>query len=298
MVMNDTAQESRGLSDLSQEERLRIIYSDQWIGYGVANRTLATLESMIEHPRRVRMPNFLIIGPTNNGKTMIIEKFRRMHPPSISPGRRYDVIPVVALQMPSEPTTSRFYSAILNSINMPDLGLRTAAAFEQTAIRTLKYICTKILIIDEIHNLLTGSVAKQREFLNLLRFIGNELQVPIVAAGTKDAYLAIRTDPQLENRFEPIVLQTWKDDVEFARLLASFVSIMPLKKPSNIRTKEARRLILERTEGTIGEIATLIRRAAALAITSQQECIDFDLLSSVDYLGPTARRRVYEGIKL
>ncbi len=26
------------------------------------------------------MPNLLLIGPTNNGKTMIIEKFRRAHP--------------------------------------------------------------------------------------------------------------------------------------------------------------------------------------------------------------------------
>jgi hypothetical protein len=134
------------------------------------------------------------------------------------------------------------------------------------------------------------------EFLSLLRFLGNELQIPIVAVGTKDAYLAIRTDPQLENRFEPAVLPVWKDDVEFARLLASFVSILPLQKPSNILSKEARASILERTEGTIGEISTLLRRAAELAITSQQEFIDLDLLSSVNYLGPTARRRIYEGV--
>ncbi|MDQ3232892.1 MAG: TniB family NTP-binding protein [Pseudobdellovibrionaceae bacterium] len=159
-----------------------------------ANSTLATLASLIEHPGRTRIPNFLIIGPTNNGKTMIIEKFRRMHPPSVSPGHKYDLIPVVAMQMPAEPTTSRFYAAILNTLNMPDLGIRTTTAFEQATIRTLKYVRTKVLIIDEIHNLHTGSVSKQREFLNLLRFIGNELRLAIVAAGTKDAYLAIRTE--------------------------------------------------------------------------------------------------------
>ena len=58
----------------------------------------------------------------------------------------------------------------------------------------------KFFIIDEIHNILAGSTHKQREFLNILRFLGNELQLPIVGVGIKDAYLAIRSDDQLENR--------------------------------------------------------------------------------------------------
>ena len=33
----------------------------------------------MNHPKRQRMPNLLIVGPTNNGKSMIIEKFKRMH---------------------------------------------------------------------------------------------------------------------------------------------------------------------------------------------------------------------------
>ncbi|MBP6918808.1 MAG: TniB family NTP-binding protein [Legionellaceae bacterium] len=37
------------------------------------------LEALISHPKRQRMPNLLIVGPTNNGKSMIIEKFRRTH---------------------------------------------------------------------------------------------------------------------------------------------------------------------------------------------------------------------------
>jgi hypothetical protein len=40
------------------------------------------------------MPNLLLIGPTNNGKSMIIEKFRRGHPPSS--GAEEEQIPVLA----------------------------------------------------------------------------------------------------------------------------------------------------------------------------------------------------------
>ncbi len=67
-----------------------------------------------------------------------------------------------------------------------------------------------MLIIDEIHNSLGGQNNKQREFLNLLRLIGNELKIPLICVGTKDAYLAIRSDTQLENRFELFVLQDGK----------------------------------------------------------------------------------------
>ncbi|WP_435826556.1 TniB family NTP-binding protein [Nonomuraea dietziae] len=44
------------------------------------------------------------------------------------------------------------------------------------------------------------------EPLNLPRFLGNELRIPLVGAGTRDADLAIRSGGQLENRFAPFVL--------------------------------------------------------------------------------------------
>lgn len=38
------------------------------------------MEVLYTFPVRQRMPNLLLVGPTNNGKSMIIEKFRRTHP--------------------------------------------------------------------------------------------------------------------------------------------------------------------------------------------------------------------------
>lgn len=82
----------------------------------------------------------------------------------------------------------------------------------QPALRPLRPDCplallraceTRLLIIDELHNLLGAYPRRQRELLNGLRFLGNELKIPLVCLGTKDAYLAIRSDDQLENRFHP-----------------------------------------------------------------------------------------------
>ncbi|WP_425285102.1 TniB family NTP-binding protein [Arthrobacter crystallopoietes] len=42
--------------------------------------------------------------------------------------------------------------------------------------------------------------------------------------GTREAYLAIRSDDQLENRFEPVTLPLWEADADLLSLLASFGS--------------------------------------------------------------------------
>src|SRR6478752_298667 len=67
---------------LPADQRLAVIHADRWIGYPRANQALARLEALLAWPTRQRMPNMLLIGPTNNGKSMIIEKFRRAHPPT------------------------------------------------------------------------------------------------------------------------------------------------------------------------------------------------------------------------
>jgi Cdc6-like AAA superfamily ATPase len=186
---------------LSPEERIAKLYGDYWIGYGRATQALKKLEDLLHFPKRIRMPNMLFIGPTNNGKTMIVEKFRRQHLPYESEDRNHEIVPVLMVQMPSAPTIQRFYSAILTALGSPIVTYSSTTKSEAVALKLLKVTQVKILIIDEIHNLLAGRIDKQHEFLNVLRFLGNELQVSIVGVGIKDAYLAIRTDDQLENRY-------------------------------------------------------------------------------------------------
>jgi len=273
-------------------ERIQRIRSDRWIGYPKAISAIEKLEGLLNWPSKQRMPNLLIVGPTNNGKSMIIEKFRRTHPPINE--RDSEKIPVVSVQMPSEPSIKRFYSALLVAIGAPIRPRQQLAELEQQALRLLRTVKVRMLVIDELHNIMAGAGSSQREFLNLLRFLGNELRVPLVGLGTKEAYLAIRTDDQLENRFEPMVLPAWKEGKEFESLLASFVAILPLRRPSFIATSDMARYLLARTEGTIGELAQLLICAAIAAIETGEESITSRTLSLADYEGPTERRRAFE----
>ncbi|ELQ6671774.1 TniB family NTP-binding protein, partial [Escherichia coli] len=250
------------------------------------------LEALYAWPNKQRMPNLLLVGPTNNGKSMIVEKFRRTHPASSDADQEH--IPVLVVQMPSEPSVIRFYVALLAAMGAPLRPRPRLPEMEQLALALLRKVGVRMLVIDELHNVLAGNSVNRREFLNLLRFLGNELRIPLVGVGTRDAYLAIRSDDQLENRFEPMMLPVWEANDDCCSLLASFAASLPLRRPSPIATLDMARYLLTRSEGTIGELAHLLMAAAIVAVESGEEAINHRTLSMAVYTGPSERRRQFE----
>jgi hypothetical protein len=283
---------SREVAQLPVGERLDRIRADRWIGYPAAVQAVERLEMLFRWPRKQRMPNLLLVGPTNNGKSMVIERFRRQHPPVTEAAREH--IPVVCMQMPSEPSELRFYTALLSAIGAPSRPQQRLPEVERLALSLLRQVGVRMLVIDELHNVLAGRGEKRREFLNLLRFLGNELHIPLVGVGTRDAYLAVRSDDQLENRFEPFVLPLWEVGDETRSLLARFSAPFPLRSPSSIDTEDIARYLLARSEGTIGELARLLTAAAIAAVESGEERINRRTLTMAEYIGPSERRRLFE----
>jgi hypothetical protein len=111
--------QAQALAMLPAAERIKRIRAERWIGYTCACRAIAELEDLFLWPPKQRMQNMLLIGPTNNGKSMIIEKFRRQHLPQISSDGSKEIVPVLVVQMPSEPTIARFYTMLLCAMNAP-----------------------------------------------------------------------------------------------------------------------------------------------------------------------------------
>lgn len=286
----------REVAMLPDEQRISYVRGDRWIGYTRAGAALQKLEELFVWPSKQRMPNLLLIGPTNNGKSMIVEKFRRQHNGEARGTRNNEVIPVVVVQMPSEPSVSRFYGMLLAGIGAPMRKQARLVELEQVALRLLREVRVRVLVIDELHNILSAKENIRRQFLNLIRFLGNELRIPIVGVGTREAYLAIRSDPQLENRFEPMPLPVWEEGEDLLKLLSSFSSMMPLKKRSSIATEEMSKYVLSRTDRTIGEIAKLLIAATLVAIETGEEAINQKTLAQAEYKSPNERRQMYERV--
>jgi predicted ATPase len=95
------------------DRRIRAILSDCWVHYPRANQILRILNRLLEHPRTTRMPSIAVYGDSGIGKTMIMEKFRRDHPPHFDPEAGIERTPALALQMASKPGERRLYAQIV-----------------------------------------------------------------------------------------------------------------------------------------------------------------------------------------
>ena len=166
------------------------------------------------------------------------------------------------------------------------------AAKQDTAVRIMRATGARLLVIDELHNLLSGTALQQRRLLNVLRWLGNELQIPLVGVGTPEALRAIRSDEQLVNRFEPFALPLWTDDDEYRRLLSTLEAVLPLRKPSHLADPAMAGRILTAAEGVLGEIIAMIVRSAVVAVDSGTETISARMIERASFIRPSERRRV------
>ncbi|MGR9285861.1 TniB family NTP-binding protein [Rhizobium johnstonii] len=266
----------RQYAEMEIEERVAWIRADRWLETADARSALGRLEDLLSYPPRDRMPCLLLYGDTGMGKTKIIRKFLRDHQPVFDRGTGVTSMPVVAMQMPAEPVERDVYGELLNSMSAP--GPTGDATFRlKTTCRTLmRKMGVRMLIIDEIHAMLTETYRQQRIFLNVIRFMANDLKVPLICAGTDLARQALLTDPQLAERFEAFHLKRWSNTQQFAQLLASLGSILPLREPSQLGSAAVRRKVLDMTDGVTVRIFRLIETVAVEAVRTGAEAITLD----------------------
>jgi len=290
--MNDDhlSPKTRELLERPMEERIAHIQKDSWIPYSHANKVLQQLEDLLKHPKCDRMPNLAITAPTNNGKTRLMKHFLSLHQ-AVESSSGTITAPVFYVQCPGFPDESRLYSAIL--LKLCKKVRPTAPGQEKLVLvlDALSKIEIRILALDEVNFAEVGTAAKQKRFLNALRYLANELRISIVCLGTEEMMRVIRSVPSVENRFPPVALPPWQTDHEFRKLLASFEKIIPLKYPSHLQdstTLTAK--LLTRSEGTIGELKMLLAAAARDAMRNGTERITEEIIDGCNYVSPSARR--------
>ena len=276
---------------LPLDERVRYLQISRWICYDYAEAILKDLQELLEHPKVLRMPNLLVWGDTNCGKTAIIDRFCQRYPLRQNGEEEADVVPVLYIQAPPIPDERRFYSLILDKLRVPHKTNERADRMMCQILKMFPKLGVRMLIVDEIHHILAGNLQRQRAFLNVIKYLGNEAVIPIVGVGTISALNALQTDAQLANRFEPRNLPRWRLDTRYRQLLASFEYVLPLAEESNLTEKEMATKLLDMSGGTIGELSKLIRRAAIETIRQGREKISLSLLEEVQWIPPDVRNR-------
>lgn len=154
--------------------RLATIRGDRWIGFDRARIVLDRLSALMETPRQTRMPGLLVYGGSGIGKTMIATRMASQYPSTYDAESGVTSTPLLLLQAPPAPDERRFYEHVLTKIGAPMAGRPPVSTLEVRALCHLRDMGLRMIMIDEVHNLLAGSFREQRRFLNMLRFLSND----------------------------------------------------------------------------------------------------------------------------
>ena len=282
---------ARALLDGSDENRILAIEEGSWIPYQRAVEILQRMEELLNYPRVTRMPNMLLVAPSNNGKSSILKRFMFRFPTDPNIAGDAIVAPVVLVEAPSTPDTDDLYCRILQALSVPyKPSAKVKEKYHQVKTLFLT-IGVRMLIIEEIQHLIAGSLNKQRDFRNAIKSLSNETQVVIVASGIEDAFNAFNTDEQLSSRFVPEFLPKWRLNQELGSLLMTLERRTPLKQPSGLADTALAQKILWLSEGTIGDICDLVKMAAIGAIRNGDERISVELLDAIRWTPPSKRRQ-------
>ncbi|WP_449101795.1 TniB family NTP-binding protein [Pseudomonas veronii] len=280
-----------GCIELDAASRIQWLDQPRWIGYPRALDTLQKLGRLLSFPRQTRMPNMLLIGSSNNGKSNLINYFYERNLPQENPAGESIICPVLRIESPSTPSEASIYSEIL--VHLFEHVPRSSLDIKRLrAIRVMREVQVKILIIDDLHNMLAGSSVRQQQYLNMLKYMSNELHISIVGCGTGDLLRAISIDPQIQNRFPPEFLPKWESGKEFRQLLASFERLLPLRKPSGLHEGRLAAKALAMCGGTIGELSLLLNAATEQAIVTGTEQITIEVMNGCRYIPPDERTRL------
>ncbi len=260
----------RPLATLGAAERRRIIRSDRWVSYPLAMQAVRRVEELLQRPRVSRMRSLLIHGPSGMGKTLIRRKLERDHADGFAVPGSDRPHPLVSMQLPARPDERRFYAHLLDRLGAPARPRDTLDQIEIAALRLLRHLQPAALLLDEFQHVGASGVRDVQALLNLIKFLANELEMPVIAFGTDASLHVLKLDTQVDSRFDKHGLRVWRDNEAFADLVCSIVAAMPLRAPSPVQDRTVMRALVALSGGITGDVFHLLTTAAAAAVGGEE----------------------------
>ena len=277
------AEEVRPFASLAAAERIAHIQAERWVPNAAAERALGCLQEAFDQPPRKRRENVLLLGESGMGKTMLIEKFARANAVPRDAVTGTHARPVLVVSAPPNPTEAELLDGVLEAVGAPVEGHgRSGPRLRSVVMRLLRELGVRVLVIDEINSVLAGTARQQRLFLQLLRFLSNELGVALVCTGIPEARHVLLSDPQLRSRFSEVELPRWRAGEELREFVNRLTWSLPLRAPSPVDSPKLGALLVERSGGITLGICKALERAAIAAIRSGRECIELASFAEAD----------------
>lgn len=266
------------------DERIRYIRAPRWIGHPIAKDAHRRLGELLSRPPSLRTNGLMLVGPYANGKTMIAERFAVEHLRSVSKQQ------VWMVQTREGAGLGHFYGSILQALRAPTGDRWDVGRKAEQVDHLLANLKPKVLIFDEFHNALRGRARDIEAVFAFLRRIGRQYDVSPVLIGEVAVYDFINATSEMASRLDLHAVPRWPYGEDYFMLLDSLETALPLARVSNLSDEPLARRIFSLSEGLIGEIVTIVTKAAIAAIRSGAERITKTRINELHHI-PISQRR-------
>lgn len=276
MNYNHLKQSAQKYLNLDIDSRIAVIQREVWVDYGTSEAVFHMMNNMADVPDRQNAPALLVTGPGGAGKSAIIAKIRNRV------RRSEGLIFLSMAESPEIAIKKSLRTELAIAVGIPidqHSRVRPGSEIPREIAEVIKLRGFWGVVIDELHDALLRPKHEQRINMSILKkLLSSEYGLKLFCFGTIAAKQALQSNDEFKRRFFEVPLKDWIEDEAFRAFLLEIEESLPLKKPSNLYSKEMVKEILHTTSGRMDSTISLIRSAACYALRSGAECIDVDFL--------------------
>ena len=240
------------------EQYFEEFFKDRFVLHEQAQSIMGEMDHVHKMSKLNSRPrNLLIIALAGAGKTALINAF-------LSEQRKHNAnnrSKIVSVQMPAVATEKGFMMEMLEQFNVDFVGTHTLAnlnkIFKTIALET----GLSLIVIDEFNNLFAAPKNKVLGILNILKWIGNEFHIPIVAVGTKVSNRLLTYDSQFKERYKVSTIDAWSDGENFRNFVFTYLEQLPGKDIRELDEKTFK-LLLSLTSRTTNDVVSILSHSA------------------------------------
>ncbi|MCD9096501.1 TniB family NTP-binding protein [Luteimonas fraxinea] len=278
----------RGLLDLSSEERAGRMLVERFITHERLVPIFQHVEFLIHMPTQTRANGLVVSGKPGSGKTMLSRAIQRRYPATPAENGEAASRPVLTINMTNAREAKTLYNRILGGLGVPDPGRYSGSDRERMVLKLCSAANVRLLVVDEIQDILTTTARQQRIALDTIKFLMNELSLPILTLGTSSAPAAMQVDEHLNARFKYRELPLWTRDEFLTNFLDTLEKALPLRKRSYLSSPTLSTDLIRLSGGVLQTIVQLVTHAAAHSVESGEDQITSKLLERAAVEAPLA----------